>query len=75
MLAPKNNKNNPKKSVFLEYQKPGASSFIWYKSLKLENINEIASAFAGEIVKINGALPEGDFLYEKYKQVIDEFSE
>jgi fructokinase len=41
----------------------------------IEKINEIASAFAGEIVKINGALPEEEILYEKYKQVVDEFSE
>lgn len=41
----------------------------------IENINKVASAFAGEIVKINGALPDGEFLYEKYKQVVDELSE
>lgn len=41
----------------------------------IENTNKIASAFAGEIVTINGALPDEEFLYEKYKQVIDEFSE
>lgn len=34
----------------------------------LEKINKIASEFAGEIIMVNGALPENDFLYDKYIQ-------
>ncbi len=38
----------------------------------IEKTNDIASKFAGEIVRINGALPEGSDLYEKYKELIIE---
>ena len=34
----------------------------------LGKINKIASEFAGEIIMVNGALPENDFLYDKYIQ-------
>ncbi len=38
----------------------------------IEKTNKIASEFAGEIVKINGALPEGPDLYNKFRQIINE---
>jgi len=38
----------------------------------IEKTNKIASEFAGEIIKINGALPAGETLYNKYKQIINE---
>lgn len=38
----------------------------------IEKTNKIASEFAGEIVKINGALPAGETLYNKYKQIIND---
>ena len=34
----------------------------------LEKINKLASEFAGEIIMVNGALPENDFLYDKFIQ-------
>lgn len=37
----------------------------------IEKTNRIASDFAGEIVKIKGALPADSALYDKYKQVIN----
>jgi len=39
---------------------------------EIEKTNKIASEFAGEIVKINGALPDGPDLYNKFKQIINE---
>ncbi len=36
----------------------------------IEKINQIASEFAGEIVKIKGALPADSMIYEKYKSII-----
>ena len=38
----------------------------------IEKTNRIASEFAGEIVKINGALPVETSLYERYKELINE---
>jgi len=38
----------------------------------IEKTNELASNFAGEIVKINGALPQDPSLYEKYKELVNE---
>ena len=38
----------------------------------IEKTNRIASEFAGEIVKINGALPADTSLYERYKELINE---
>ncbi len=38
----------------------------------IEKTNEMASNFAGEIVKINGALPKNPALYEKYKELMNE---
>jgi fructokinase len=38
----------------------------------IEKINRIASEFAGEIVKINGALPADSVLYDKYKRIVNE---
>ena len=38
----------------------------------IERTNKIASEFAGEIIKINGALPDELSLYEKYKLIINE---
>ncbi len=35
---------------------------------ELDKINKFASEFAAEIVKINGALPDNDSLYEKFKE-------
>jgi fructokinase len=37
----------------------------------IKKTNRIASEFAGEIVKIKGALPADSSLYEKYKQAIN----
>ncbi|HUX93964.1 MAG TPA: PfkB family carbohydrate kinase [Ignavibacteriaceae bacterium] len=34
----------------------------------LGKTNKLASEFAGEIIMVNGALPENDFLYDKYIQ-------
>ncbi len=34
----------------------------------LEKTNKLASEFAGKIIMVNGALPENDFLYDKYIQ-------
>lgn len=36
----------------------------------IEKINITASEFAAEIVKINGALPDNNFIYEKFKEKI-----
>lgn len=38
----------------------------------IEKTVKIASEFAGEIVKINGALPAGEALYNNYKRIINE---
>jgi fructokinase len=38
----------------------------------LSSINKMANEFASEICKIRGALPEDDFLYEKYKKKISD---
>ena len=37
----------------------------------IEKINHIASEFAGEIVKINGAIPEDSQIYYKFKSIIN----
>lgn len=44
----------------------------YLKNWDIGKINKIASEFAGEIVKINGALPVDPDLYEKYKEIIIE---
>ncbi len=44
----------------------------YLKGWDIEKINEIASKFAGEIVKISGALPQDSSLYEEYKEIINE---
>ena len=33
-------------------------------------INKLANEFAGEIIKVKGALPEDDEIYEKYKELL-----
>ena len=38
----------------------------------IEKSNELASNFAGEIVKINGAIPDDLELYDKYKELMNE---
>ena len=38
----------------------------------IEKTNELASKFAGEIVRINGAIPNDSALYNKYKELINE---
>lgn len=42
----------------------------YLKNWNIEKINKIASEFAGEIVKINGALPSKPVFYEKYKEIV-----
>jgi fructokinase len=44
----------------------------YLKEWDIEKTNEIASWFAGEIVKITGALPADSALYDKYKKLINE---
>ncbi len=44
----------------------------YLKGWDIEKTNETASNFAGEIVKINGALPEDSSLYDKYKEIVNE---
>jgi fructokinase len=39
----------------------------YLNNLSLKTVNEIANKFAGEIVKIKGALPPDDEIYEKFK--------
>ena len=39
---------------------------------ELSSINKMANEFASEICKIRGALPEDNFLYEKYKKKISD---
>lgn len=36
----------------------------------IETINKLANDFAAEICKINGAIPEDDFIYEKFRKLI-----
>lgn len=43
----------------------------YHRNWDIGKINKIASEFAGEIIKINGALPADSELYEKYKEIID----
>ncbi len=35
---------------------------------ELKKINELANEFAGQICMINGALPQDDFIYTRFKQ-------
>ncbi len=42
----------------------------YLKEWNVERINKLASEFAGGIVKINGALPGDDSIYEKFKNKI-----
>ena len=44
----------------------------YLKNWNIEKINKIASDFAGEIVKINGALPHDHMLYEEFRQIVNE---
>jgi len=44
----------------------------YLKGWNIEKTNETASKFAGEIVRINGALPEGSAIYDKYIELINE---
>lgn len=44
----------------------------YLKNWDISKINKIASEFAGEIVRINGALPPVSELYDKYKEIINE---
>ncbi len=44
----------------------------YLKGWHIERTNETASKFAGEIVRINGALPEDSALYAEYKELINE---
>lgn len=44
----------------------------YLKDWDIEKTNEIASGFAGEIVKIPGALPIDQALYDKYKPLVKE---
>ena len=39
----------------------------YLKKMNLKKINKLANEFAAEICNVNGALPEDDKLYEKYK--------
>ena len=39
----------------------------YLKSWDIERINKLACEFAGEIVKVNGALPDEESIYEKFK--------
>ncbi len=43
----------------------------YLRGWNIEKTNEIASNFAGEIVKINGAIPGDLILYDKYKELIN----
>jgi fructokinase len=40
----------------------------YLKNWQLNKINKLASEFAGEIIKIPGALPSDDLIYEKFRQ-------
>ncbi len=44
----------------------------YLRNWDIERTNKIASEFAGEIIKINGALPDELSIYEKYKLIINE---
>lgn len=45
----------------------------YLNKMELKDINKIANEFAGEIVKVKGALPPDDTIYDKYKEfLIDE---
>jgi fructokinase len=46
----------------------------YLKNWDIYKINKVASDFAGEIVKINGALPSNPEFYEKYKEIINDKS-
>jgi len=36
----------------------------------IEKINKLASEFANEIIKVKGALPEDDTVYQSFKKII-----
>jgi fructokinase len=42
----------------------------YLNKLSLDELNKMANDFAGEIVKVRGALPEDDGVYNKFKSVI-----
>jgi len=42
----------------------------YLNGLELETINKAANEFAGEIVKVKGAIPKDDMIYEKFKKLI-----
>lgn len=44
----------------------------YLKQWKIEKINKLASEFAGEIVKVEGALPHDDNIYETFKKKIND---
>lgn len=44
----------------------------YLKGWDLDRINKLASEFAGEIVKIPGALPENDLLYEQFRNYLND---
>ena len=44
----------------------------YLENWNLERINKLASEFAGEIVKVEGALPNDDKIYETFKQKIND---
>ncbi len=46
----------------------------YLKGWNIEKTNEIASKFAGDVVKINGAIPNDLTLYDKYKELMNENS-
>ena len=43
----------------------------YLKGWDIAKTNEIASNFAGEIVRINGAIPKDLTLYDKYKEIVN----
>ena len=44
----------------------------YLKSWNIEKINKTAAEFAGEIVKVDGALPEDDSIYDEFKEIIND---
>jgi fructokinase len=42
----------------------------YLKNWNIEKINKLASEFANDIVKVKGALPEDDTVYQPYKKII-----
>ena len=42
----------------------------YLKGWNIADINETASAFASEIIKIKGAIPDNDSIYEKFAEEI-----